>query len=63
MNWLYSVSRSVSTRSASATIAGCMYIFNSVGTAIAFVTSGIWNVASVCVFRTIGALPRSGFCV
>jgi len=27
------------------------------------VTSGIWNVASACVFSTIWALPRFGFCV
>jgi hypothetical protein len=26
------------------------------------VTSGIWNVASACVFSTICALPRFGLC-
>ena len=48
--------------SASATTAGCMYSFSRSGTARTFVTSGIWNVASACVFSTICAFPRFGFC-
>ena len=48
--------------SAIATTAGCIYNCSKSGTASTLVTSGIWKVASTCVFSTICAFPRFGFC-